>query len=771
KGSAKNLGANALSRTAKKLEFLGQQGATEAAAQLVPRLVSEFEAVKAALGHEIQPGVQETPESTIAQETPRVLVVDDDRGLRQTLRHVLRENGYRVEEAENGAKALAFCKRQLPDLILMDAVMPVMDGFTACNHIRELAGGSDIPILIITALDDDHAVEKAFSCGASDYIGKPVHFSVLRQRVGRLLDACYAEKRARQLAYRDGLTMLPNRNMFHDRLEAVLNGPRGDQHVHALLFLDLDRFKLVNDALGHEIGDLLLKAVGERIQGCVRGANSVARIGEDEFSVIVENISSAEIAGQVAEKIRKAVASPFSFLGQQVYVGGSIGIAIFPNNAQDDRTLIKQADMALSRAKALGRDRYCFYETGIGASVSKRLEMESELRRALERDEITLFYQPQVDLKSGRITGMEALVRWQHPERGVISPVEFIPLAEESGLIVPMGEWIMRQACKQAKAWIDTGISKPITVAVNVSARQFDQLEDCVARVLDETGLDPRFLELELTESSVMHDPKGMVTKLRCLKEIGVQISIDDFGTGYSSLSYLKHFPFDKLKIDRSFISNVTVDPDDAAIALTIISMAHSLKLKALAEGVETEGQLLYLARQGCDEIQGYYFCKPLSKDAATQLLERDKRLVFNKFNKPSRQTVLIVDDDPVVLALLSRLLEQDNRDVLSADSARAGLELLAIHDVQVVVSDQIMPEMDGIEFLSRVKELHPETVRIILTGHAEPETITKAVNKGWIYKFMSKPWDDEDLRAQVKEAFTHYYRSSKLKPFIRRAS
>ncbi|MGH8654104.1 MAG: EAL domain-containing protein, partial [Gammaproteobacteria bacterium] len=247
-------------------------------------------------------------------------------------------------------------------------------------------------------------------------------------------------------------------------------------------------------------------------------------------------------------------------------------------------------------------------------------------------------------------------------------------------------------------------------------------------------------------------------------KEIGVQISIDDFGTGYSSLSYLKHFPFDNLKIDRSFINNVTVDPNDAAIALTIISMAHSLKLKAIAEGVETEGQLLYLARQGCDEIQGYYFCKPLPEEAATQLLEQDKRLIFNALTEPSRQTGLIVDDDPVVVVLLSRLLEQDNYKVLSANSARAGLELLATHPVEVVVSDQVMPEMDGIEFLSRVKELHLETVRIILTGHVEPETITKAVNRGWIYKFISKPWDDEDLLAQVREAFTRHHRLGKKK-------
>ncbi len=307
-------------------------------------------------GHE--PRVRQTFDSTVRQEAPRVLVVDDDRGLRHTLRHVLTEYGYQVEEADNGAKGVAFCQRQLPDLILMDAVMPVMDGFTACGHIRELPGGSDIPVLIVTALDDEHAIDRAFSCGASDYIAKPVHFSVLRQRVARLLNACYAEKRVRQLAYRDGLTLLPNRNMFHDHLQAVINRPREDQHVHALLFLDLDRFKLVNDALGHEFGDLLLKAVGERIQCCVRGSNSVARIGEDEFSVILENIGSAEIAAQVAEKIRKAVATPFSFLGQQVYVGSSIGIATFPNDAQDDRTLIKQADMALSRAKAWGRDRY-----------------------------------------------------------------------------------------------------------------------------------------------------------------------------------------------------------------------------------------------------------------------------------------------------------------------------------------------------------------------------------------------------------------------------
>ena len=753
KGSGRNIGALRLVSLSQQLEEL--DGTVEGLAdQLYKQLASEYENVKLALQHEFQP--DERRSMTRTQDRHRIVVVEDDRGMRWALRNVLLEAGYRIDEVENGAQAVELCGQEMPDMLLMDGLMPVMDGFAACGLIRELPGGAEVPILIVTALDDEKSVERAFSVGATDFIPKPVHFAVLRQRVARLLDARRTEKHVRQLAYRDTLTGLPNRALFKERLEALLSKPTAKQ-VHAILFLDLDRFKIANDTLGHEVGDLLLKAVAERIQGCVREGDLVARLGGDEFTILLENIRSSVVAANAAEKIRSVISKPFSFMGRQVYVSGSMGISIYPDDGKDSGTLVKHADMAMFRAKEQ-RDTYKFFEIGMESSVSKRLELEIDLRRALEREELVLHYQPQVSLHTGKIVGMEALIRWQHPERGPILPRDFISVAEETGLIIPIGEWVLRTACAQHKAWQDSGLPK-INVAVNVSPRQLadSDLVETVRAVLEETGLDPQCLELEITEGAVMTEPQKMGEKLQALKAVGASISIDDFGTGYSSLSYLKNFPFDTLKIDQSFIRNLPGDPDDAAITLTVITLAHSLKLHAIAEGVETEEQLRYLIRNGCDEIQGYYFSRPVPAKDAESLLREGRRLSLVDRDGDGGPTLLIVDDDPISVELLQQLLQAGNYRILTAGHPREGFEYLAMNDVQVVISDQVMPDMDGLEFLARVKGLYPEAVRIMLTAHPDLSVVTEAINEGLIHKFVTKPWDDDNLCAEVDKAFEQY--------------
>ncbi len=392
-------------------------------------------------------------------------------------------------------------------------------------------------------------------------------------------------------------------------------------------------------------------------------------------------------------------------------------------------------------------------------SDEKRLTMENHLCHALERDELRLYYQPKVNLRTGLITGMEALIRWQSPELGMVSPAEFIPLAEETGLIEPIGEWVIRTACRQNRVWQAANLT-PLTVAVNVSARQFREknLTRVVGKALRETGLAPHYLEIELTESLVMHNVEAVAAILAELKEMGISLAMDDFGTGYSSLSCLKRFPFDKLKIDQSFVREITTAPDSAAIARTVIAMAHSLNLKVIAEGVETEGQLNYLRRNDCDEMQGYYFSRPVPAADFERLLREGRRLQHSSEGHVCpRKTLLIVDDEKDVAAALAAVLDTDGYHVLVATSAEQGFELMANHRVAVVLADQRMPRMSGTEFLSRVKELYPDSVRMIVSGFADFDTVTNAINCGAIYKFLFKPWKAEEIKEQVGEAFRHY--------------
>jgi diguanylate cyclase (GGDEF)-like protein len=625
KGSGRNLGAQRLIAVARQLEDLNRTESHTQIVSLFERLATEYELVKAELEQEIRPN--QAGHTSEKQQLPRILVADDDRAMRFALLNVLKKDGYRIEQATNGVQAVSLCERQMPDLVLMDARMPKMDGFTACSRIRDLAGGSDIPVLIITALDDDHSIERAFSAGATDYIPKPVHFAVLRQRVARMLEASRAQQHVTRLAYQDALTGLPNRTLFRERLEASLNrvDTEEKEKLLAVLFLDLDRFKLANDTMGHEIGDLLLKSAAARIQECLRTGDMVSRFGGDEFTILLEDIGSPERAATLAERICKTIAKPFTFVGREFYLSTSIGIAMYPGDGTDSGTLIKHADMAMFRAKERG-NTFRFFEDGMATGVTKRLRLESDLRRALEHDEFLLYYQPQVDLSTGKILGMEALVRWQHPDFGLVPPSQFISLAEETGLIEELGEWALLKACAQNKAWQDAGLPK-ISVAINLSARQLEMDFEAriVRKALADTGLDPRYLELELTETVVMKDPVKTRDILQRLKEAGISISIDDFGTGYSSLNHLKHFSFDKLKIDQSFIRDVHRNPEDAGIVLTIISMAQTLKLRVIAEGVETQEQLEYLQHNGCDEGQGYYFSKPLPPDEVAWLFQQER--------------------------------------------------------------------------------------------------------------------------------------------------
>ncbi len=435
-------------------------------------------------------------------------------------------------------------------------------------------------------------------------------------QIGQYMVRQQAEERVRHLAHYDELTGLPNRTMFNQQLTRSLAQARRHDKPLAILFIDLDRFKNINDTLGHETGDRVLKEVADRLHGCLRESDTAGRLGGDEFVVLIEESPQPEHVAAVAQKILAAVARPFILDAQEFHLTASIGISTYPVDGADIHSLLKNADISMYRAKEQGKNNYQFYSAQMNVHTLERLALESNLRRALERNEFLLHYQPKIDIGSGRITGMEALVRWQQPARGLIPPAQFIPLAEETGLIVPIGEWVLKTACAQNKSWQEHGLP-PLRVAVNLSARQFghETLLQDVARVLTETGLDPAALELEITESMVMHNPERAVILLTKLKAMGIHLSIDDFGTGYSSLNYLKRFPIDSVKIDRSFIQDLPGDSDDAAITQAIIAMAHSLRLKVIAEGVETEEQLSFLRNHGCDEMQGNYFSKPLPEN------------------------------------------------------------------------------------------------------------------------------------------------------------
>jgi len=452
-----------------------------------------------------------------------------------------------------------------------------------------------------------------------DSAGNTTHFVAVFSDISQ---ANEAKERLQFLAHHDALTGLPNRVLFKERVQEALNRANRHGSLVGVLFIDLDRFKDINDSLGHGMGDQLLQAVTTRLKACVRATDTVARLGGDEFTVLVEDLGQSQDAARVAEKVLAALADAFALGDHQVFVSGSIGVTCYPQDGGDAETLLKNADAAMYRAKESGRDNFQFFSAEMNARALDRLVMTNNLRAALERDEFLLHYQPIFDLASGRLNAVEALVRWQHPKDGLVPPGRFIPIAEESGLIAPIGEWVLKTACAQMKAWIDAGIA-PRRMAVNLSARQFKQkdLTQRIAAILQETGLAPQFLELEITESMVMADPAEAEKVLRQLHDSGIMLAIDDFGTGYSSLSYLKRFPIDFLKIDRSFVRDIPQNTDDVAIARSIIALAKGLDLRVIAEGVETQEQRTFLDMEGCEEAQGYLLGKPADAGAIERML------------------------------------------------------------------------------------------------------------------------------------------------------
>jgi len=431
-----------------------------------------------------------------------------------------------------------------------------------------------------------------------------------------------ANAQLQHVATHDALTGLPNRLLLGDRLEQMIAQAERRERRFAVMMMDLDRFKSINDSLGHHSGDELLKEAARRLLSRLRRTDTLARLAGDEFVVVLNEIASLRDAESVASSVLQDISRPIALSGLEVHVSASIGISVYPENGSDAETLLQHADAAMYHAKKNGRNGFQFFTSTMNAFARERLELENGLRRAINRGEFELHYQPKVDVESGRIDSAEALIRWRHPQRGLVSPGGFIPVAEETGLIVSIGEWVLREACSQARTWQNSGVG-PIRVAVNLSAQQFRQknLVEVVGSALQEAGLEPRFLELELTESAVMHDAENSIEILRRLSGLGVRISVDDFGTGYSSLSYLRRLPLDKLKIDHSFIKEVTTSRDDAQIVRAIVSLAHSLHLKVIAEGVETQEQLAFLRDLGCDQYQGYLRSPPVTADAFARLM------------------------------------------------------------------------------------------------------------------------------------------------------
>jgi diguanylate cyclase (GGDEF)-like protein/PAS domain S-box-containing protein len=421
-----------------------------------------------------------------------------------------------------------------------------------------------------------------------------------------------SEQTIRRLAYHDALTDLPNRALFTDRLTVALAQSRRLHQPVAVVFLDIDRFKMINDTLGHAAGDDVLRSIGAELSTLVRDGDTVARIGGDEFTLLLTGVGGDESIAAVAGRILETIRRPRTVGEQEIHVTTSIGIAIFPQDGDDAETLLRNADTAMYRAKAQGRDNFQTYTPAMSDEIVRRVSTESDLRRALDRSEFAVYYQPQLDRATWEIAGAEALIRWHHPVRGLVLPGDFISVAEETGLIVPIGEWVLRAACRENKIWQDMGLP-PITVTVNLSARQFQQanLVAMIAGVLAETGLKARYLELEITEGTTIKDPEFAAAVIQELRDMGVRVSIDDFGTGYSSLNYLKRFRLDRLKIDRSFIDELTTSPNDAAITSAVIAIAHSLGLGVVAEGVETQEQLDFLVKHDCDTFQGYYIGRP----------------------------------------------------------------------------------------------------------------------------------------------------------------
>ena len=555
-----------------------------------------------------------------------ILVIEDVEALREEIMETLSYEGFDVLGAENGVVGVQIAKTYLPNLIICDIAMPELDGYGTLVALRQEPKTSMIPFIFLTAMTEKADMRQAMQLGADDYLTKPFTSAELLgaiasrlQKYNSVREHYYDEikavgERFEYLSHHDDLTQLPNRILFHESLsQAVLHAKINNKSL-ALLFLDMDNFNIINNTLGNDIGDQLFKAIAERLKRYAAPCDMVARIQGDEFALIISDVKDPISIKMETQKILDLLSRPYNLYGHEVFITSSIGITIFPDDHQDVEGLIKNAELAMYYAKNHGRNSYKLYSSDLNVQSSEYMALANSLHRAIDRNELRVFYQPLVDLQSGQIVGAEALARWQHPDLGIIMPSKFIPVAEQTGLILRLSEVILYSVCDQMRAWRDSGINYGF-VAVNLSGQHFrpdNNLIELVSKVLQETGIDPEHLELELTESIIMQNAEFTIQVLSHLQALGVKIAIDDFGTGYSSLSYLKHFPVNTLKIDRCFIQDITTDRHDATISLAIIDLAHSLSLQVIAEGVETAEQIQFLKANNCDQVQGYFFSPPL---------------------------------------------------------------------------------------------------------------------------------------------------------------
>ncbi len=598
-------------------------------------------------------------------EKKDILIIDDTVNNLRVLSSILTKEGYSVRKALNWQMALTACQSALPDLILLDIMMPDVDGYEICQRLKAWDITAEIPVIFISALDDVFDKVKAFQVGGVDYISKPFDFQEILVRVHNQLALRTAqleilklnnelEKRVKQrtlelettleilqkeiasrqqlqgklldMVLHDSLTGLPNRFMFSKRLEKALTLAKQESNYQfAVLFLDCDRFKVVNDSLGHLVGDELLVAIARRLQLCLRANETLARLGGDEFGIILENLPDINAAIQVAERILEQLSLSFKLSRYEVFMNASIGINWGSKDYEQPEYLLRDADTAMYRAKALGRARYHLFDPAMYQEAIQLLDLENDLRRAVEREEFVVYYQPIVSLSTGKVSGFEALVRWKHPVRGLIYPSEFIPIAEETGLINFIDKWVLRSACNQLRIWQSYPfISKDLTISANLSARLFSQpnLIFEVDKIIRDTQINPSCLELEITESVIMennHAVKGIVQQLR---QRNIKLIMDDFGTGYSSLSYLHKFPLTKLKIDQSFVKIMGENPENMGLLPAIISIAESMGMIVIAEGVETREQLEKLRTLNCGFAQGYLFSKPIEAELVLNFLK-----------------------------------------------------------------------------------------------------------------------------------------------------
>ncbi len=570
----------------------------------------------------------------------KILIIEDDKIVMASAKDLLEAEGYDVSTAENGRLGVEMARKVAPDLIICDVMMPEGDGHSVLNNLRAQPETSAIPFIFLTAKADKSDIRQGMKLGADDYLTKPYTRMDLLDAISSRLDKQtvltqrfttqiqQVEAKLNLALYYDTLTGLPNRLRFMEQfLKATPPQPTADW-VIGVIYLSLDRFAPINDSLGSDYANQLLKVAAGRLQECLGDSPSISRLQADEFAIILSGYRTDLAIPQICQAILEKITLPYTLGQMEVYTTASLGIGCYPDDGTELDVLLNNARISMQLAKKQGGNNFKFYSAEMNTRPLNQLKLETGLRHALERNELEVYFQPQVSVRQGKVVGAEALLRWKHPEQGFISPMVFIPIAEESGMIHEIGDWVLKTACLKMKSWQDAGLPQ-LRIAVNVSSHQIYQpnFTAKVAQIIKETGITPENLELELTESTLLHEVDIARATLTKLKSLGIQIAIDDFGTGFSSLTYLKQFPFDTLKIDRYFVQNIGQDAENSAITLATIQMAHSLNLKVIAEGVETESELDFLSAHDCDEIQGYLYSRPLAEGGFEKLLASNKTL------------------------------------------------------------------------------------------------------------------------------------------------